>query len=331
MIETIKKHSASKRRSRIKWLACSALVGLILLAGSGAVNALTPNPNVRPLIPLGSPEDQGNSIGVMGTIAAPPPTQAATISTPVNGQSFTNDPIITIAGFCPDGTHVRIFNNSVFAGSVQCNNGSYSLQIGLFTGDNELSAIVYDDLDQSGPTSNIVIVTFNNAKFSAFGTLVTLTSTFARRGADPGKTLSWPITLSGGNGPYAVSIDWGDGQATQLLSQPIAGTFNIEHVYSSAGVYRVVIKTVDANGVPAFLQVVAVANGQATAVKETDKEAQIKTVTIVRVIWWPAVVLFFLALISFWLGRRYELLALHKRIEREAREFAEQDARNNFS
>ena len=327
MIEIIQKTGASIWRARTKLLASLALLFLVIIAsGPSPASAQASNPNVRPLIPLLNPEDQGNSVGIQGTISAPPPTQAATITTPVNGQNFSNEPIITVAGFCPDGVDVRIFNNGVFAGSVTCNNGSYTIQIGLFTGENQLSAIVYDDLDQSGPTSNIVTVTFNNANFSAFGTLVTLTSTYARRGADPGKTLTWPVTISGGSGPYAISIDWGDGQATQLLSQPIAGTFNLEHVYASAGVYRIVIRAVDANGVPAFLQLVAVANGQATDVNKGDTDGQVKTRTLVRLIWWPAVLMFILAIISFWLGRRYELLALRKRIEREAREFAEEDS-----
>lgn len=324
------KLSTKSKRYLVRLGAFCVLGILIYAAGFGSVSAQSthPNPNVRPLIPLLPPDQQANSFGVQGKISSPAPTQAATISTPTNGQNFTNDPTVTVAGFCQDGLLVKIFNNGIFVGSIICNNGSYSLQVNLFTGQNELSAIVFDDLDQSGPTSNIVTVTFNNASFSAFGTLITLTSVYGRRGADPGKTLSWPLTLSGGSGPYALSIDWGDGQPLQLVSQPIAGNFTLEHVYKSAGTYKVVIKAVDANGVPAFLQLVAVANGQATDAKADSSVAGKTTVvkeTKLAII--PMIVLFILAVIGFWLGRRYELVALRKRIEREAREFAEEEAK----
>ncbi|MGB4758603.1 MAG: hypothetical protein WBP26_00955 [Candidatus Saccharimonadales bacterium] len=318
-----------------RWLARTAafcvLVVLVVVAWHGAAGAQTipPNPKVKPLVPLLPPDQQANSFGVQGKISSPPPTQAATISTPTNGQNFSNDPTITVAGFCQDGLLVKVFNNGIFVGSVICNNGSYSLQVNLFTGQNELSAVVFDDLDQSGPTSNIVTVTFNNANFSAFGTLITLTSVYARRGADPGKTLTWPLTLSGGSGPYALSIDWGDGQPLQLFSQPVAGNFSLEHVYKSAGTYKVVIKAVDANGVPAFLQLVAVANGQASDVAKNKDDVAGKTTVVkeTKIAIIPIIILFIMAVLGFWLGRRYELVALRKRIEREAREFAEEEAR----
>lgn len=321
---------AKSRRGLVRATAFLALIVLVFVAARASASAqviVIPNPNDRPLIPLIAPEDQVNSIGLAGKITAAAPTQAATISTPTNGQNFSNDPTITVAGFCQDGLLVKVFNNDIFVGSVMCNNGTYTLQVNLFTGENQLSAIVYDDLEQAGPTSNIVTVTFNNANFAAFGTLVTLTSSYGRRGADPGKALTWPLSISGGTGPYAISIDWGDGQPVQLVSQPIAGNFNIEHKYKSAGSYKVVVKAVDANGVPAFIQLVAVANGQVTAKPSTDDAAATKTVTVVRLLWWPAVVFFVLCIITFWLGRRYELVALRKRIEREAREFNEEEAK----
>jgi hypothetical protein len=331
MLVSQQKQGKKYRRWLMRASAFCALVVLVFIAGQSSASAqTTPNPNSRPLIPLLPPDEQANSFGVQGKISSPPPTQAATITTPTNGQNFTNDPTITVAGFCQDGLLVKVFNNNIFVGSVLCNNGSYSIQVNLFTGQNELSAIVFDDLDQSGPTSNIVTVTFNNASLTSFGTLITLTSVYARRGADPGKNLSWPLTLSGGTGPYAFSIDWGDGQPLQLLSQPVVGNFTIEHVYKSAGTYKVVIKAVDANGVPAFLQLVAVSNGQATDVSKTDDAAAKTTVvkeTKLAII--PMIVLFVLIIIGFWLGRRYELLALRKRIEREAREFNEEEKSNN--
>ena len=53
---------------------------------------------------------------------------------------------------------VKLFKNNVFAGSVQCEDGSYSIKTDLFVGTNELVARVYDDLDQPGPDSNVLTV-----------------------------------------------------------------------------------------------------------------------------------------------------------------------------
>src|SRR5665213_999026 len=160
---------------------------------------------------------KSGSIGIQGTIPSPPPARGATIVVPSNGDVFTNVPI-TVSGLCPTGLLVKIFDNNVFVGSTVCVNGSYSLQIDLFSGRNDLVARVYDALDQAGPDSNTVTVTFNDAQFLQFGTHVSLTSDFAERGAPPGQKLDWPVILSGGTAPYAVSVDWGDGTATDLLS-----------------------------------------------------------------------------------------------------------------
>src|SRR5665213_1484212 len=63
------------------------------------------------------PDPQTGSVGVEGTITSPPPTVAATISTPTNGQSFSSEPI-TVAGICPTGLLVKIFANNVFVGAA---------------------------------------------------------------------------------------------------------------------------------------------------------------------------------------------------------------------
>jgi len=86
-------------------------------------------------------------------------------------------------------------------GAINCTTGSFSLQVSLFTGQNDLTTVQFDDLGQAGPQGNTVTVSYNNASFAAFGTLITLTSNYGRRAANPGQTLTWPLLLSGGTGP----------------------------------------------------------------------------------------------------------------------------------
>lgn len=269
---------------------------------------------------LGSQQNpQSGAVGLEGTVPSPPPTQAATIATPGNGASFKSTPI-TVSGLCKTGLLVKIFSNNIFVGSASCKGGSYSLQVDLFSGRNDLVARVYDTLDQAGPDSNVVSVTFADTQFVAFGTHVSLSSIFAQLGADPGKELVWPIILSGGVGPYALSVDWGDGSAPSLQSESFPGNINIKHTYKSAGVYKVIVKATDANGTVAFLQLVGVGNGKVSQSAITGSSSggggsNIAT-TKTNIIWWPMLLLMPLIFSSFWLGRRHELFSIRKQLER---------------
>jgi hypothetical protein len=285
------------------------LVGALLAIIGAAIFGLNSSKAQYP--PLENP--QTGSIGIQGIIATPPPSVGATITIPDNGQRFTNNPI-TVAGTCPSGLLVKVFKNNVFAGSVQCEDGSFSMQIDLFPGLNDLVARVYDDLDQAGPDSNIVTVTLEDGRPGA-SSRVTLSSPYAKRGANPGQTLKWPVTLSGGRGPYAISVDWGDGKQTDLFTLQFPGNFTIEHIYDNPGIYRVIVRATDADGVTAFLQLVAVANGTPGQGQENNlqvNEPEIRT----RVIWEPAALAIPFIISTFWLGKRYELRLLRQRIAR---------------
>jgi hypothetical protein len=258
-------------------------------------------------------QTSSGSIGLQGEISTAAPTRGATISTPSNGASYTTLPV-TISGLCPDNLLVKIFANNVFVGSIFCTNGSYSLPIDLFNGQNDLVARVYDALDQAGPDSNTVSVTYNDANFLQFGTQVSLTSIYAERGAPPSTELDWPIILSGGNGPYAISVDWGDGSPADLESQPSSGTFTIKHTYKSAGIYKVIVEATDKNGDKAFLQLTAVSTGatQSNTTKSSTPTSAIK----IEVLWWPALAMLPLIFLAFWVGRRHELFSLRKKLEK---------------
>jgi len=260
---------------------------------------------------------QGSS-GLQGKVETPAPSTAPTIATPTSGQSFSKMPI-TVNGLCTTGLLIKVFANNIFVGSAMCNGGSYSLQIDIFDGRDDIVARQFDALDQPGPDSNIVTVTYNNDAFINTNVpLLSLTSIYARKGANPGAKLEWPITIAGGTAPYAISVDWGDGKGQDLYSQPFSGTFNITHVYQSAGIYVVIVKGTDKNGLTAFLQLVGQANGAVT--QTTDKASSSNnnnTATIiVKVLWVPAAFCIPLIILSFWLGRRYELTALRRHLER---------------
>jgi len=281
-------------------LAVSAVgILLVLSAGSNYVQAA----------------EESGSVGIEGRISAPPPTQAATITFPTNG-SVIGDGQVTVTGLCPAGVIVKVFKNNVFAGASPCVNGSYSVLIDLFGGTNQLVAKVFDDLDQQGPDSNVTTVTYPISQFEATQR-VTLTSTFAKKGANPGSTLTWPIILSGGSGPYAITVDWGDGKTPDVISQEFAGTFNIEHIYDSPGVYTIIVRAADKNGSVAFLQLIGIANGQLTDDQGDPNTQGDLTKTKRIILWQPVLATIPLIAAAFYLGRKHELQVLRKRLERK--------------
>jgi hypothetical protein len=281
------------------------VAALFLVLGANSANAQSSDPV------------QSGSAGLTGSISAPPPTQGATISFPVDGSVITDVPIV-VTGVCPDGLLVKVFKNNVFAGSVQCVGGNYSLQTDLFDGTNELIARVFDELDQPGPDSNIVVVTYQD-NISGAPSRVTLTSNFAKRGADPGQTLTYPVILSGGVGPYAFSVDWGDSTEPDLFTETFPGTIDLSHDYGEPGVYSILIKAVDSNGVAAYLQLVGVSNGPLSqtniGTEDEDGSNGGLATTKTEIIWWPAALLIPFIISTFWLGKRYMLRVMKKRIE----------------
>ncbi len=253
------------------------------------------------------------SSGLQAVIPADPPTVAPTISTPQNGQTVTAIPI-TVSGLCTGDVLVKVFSNGVFIGSTQCVNGSYTLLVDLFSGDNEIIVSIFDALDQKGPDSKAIKVTYTQSGFNTTGPQVSLTSFFAKRGANPNEVLEWPLSINGGTGPYAVSVNWGDG-TTDLVSRSTSGLFSVKHTYTSAGTYTVVVKVTDANGNTAFLQLVGVANG---AVQNNTSDVTQATVRQV-VLWWPIAVAGVLTVAAFWLGRKDQLISLRRQAEKRIR------------
>lgn len=303
-----------KISSAKRWWTLPVGVGLYV-----ALVLLMPTTAHAQLTPIPPPDPKPGSFGIEATKRQPPPEVGARITVPANGASFSNSPI-TVSGICPDGLLVQIYNNKVMVGSVLCENGSFRLEVSLFAGTNELTALVFDDLEQSGPESNMVSVEYNDAQFSAFGELITLTSSYGRRSVQAGSQLTWPLQLSGGTGPYAFSIDWGDDLTAELKSQSLAGLVNIAHVYKKAGIYKINVKVTDSNGVSAFLQVIAVSSGKAEPATSTG---QGDAVVVTRVLWIPALLVIILLIPAFWLGRRSQLISLRNKMLKERDSYIE--------
>lgn len=296
----------SKKGYYLKILLAVLVIFGMLISLSSGVYSQVENP-------------QEGGIGLQGQISAPPPSSAPTISNPGNGAVIQQIPVV-VSGLCTTGLLVKLFKNNVFSGSDICAGGSYSITTDLFSGTNEFIARHVDDLNQSGPDSNQVTVTYDDgASRPDLADSVTITTNFAKRGADPGDTLTWPIFISGGVPPYAISVDWGDGSLADVYSVERPGAVVLKHVFQVAGSYRALVKVTDKNGNVGYIQLSAIANGEA---QQKQVAGAIEGSTNTRILWEPIVLTFPFIITTFYLGKKYMVTRIKKRLERGEHPFS---------
>lgn len=280
------------------------LVGILLLGSSLAAQGAVPAVN-----------PQSGSVGLSGTVRGPAPTTAAVILIPRTGTRTSNIPI-TVSGTCPVNTFVNITKNNVFGGVTTCEtDGTFSLLIDLFDGSNVLVARVADALGQFGPDSNGVNVFYDaptlNLPGGTTGHQLFLEVSTTVLGVNPGQEASRSAVIVGGQAPYAVSWDWGDGHTT-LVSQSTDGEVTSKHVYDRAGTYRVILRVTDAQGNGAFMQLITVVNGPVNAVGATRGNG-LGALPGVLLTAWPLYLLALMMVLFFWLGERREARKLRLR------------------
>ncbi len=258
-----------------------------------------------------SPGPQASSVSLSGEMPGPPPSTGAVITDPINSQTFQNTPI-TVSGSCPSGTLVEIYKNDIFAGSTPCNNNNtFTVQVDLLYGQNSLTAIDYNQLNEAGPTSKAVNVTYNvqvppissilNINFTATQLILETSAIF--RGTFPGQELYVPIKILGGSAPFALDVNWGD-NSSQLIPSGINTTVNASHIYKSPGTYKITIRGSDNQHRVAFLSVAAIVNGQPGAVAGSSNSKGGTTNKLL--VLWPLYAIAATLVVSFWLGEKRE-------------------------
>jgi len=269
------------------------------------------------------PDPMSGTTGLSGTMPANPPSIGANITLPLPEAHFSTSPV-TISGTCPKNLLVQIYKNEIFAGSAVCTEqGTFSLEADLMYGKNILIARVYDDLNQPGPDSKEIVV-YYDALFpqGAFGTALdfggaqlVLNTDAVFRGTFPKEELVTPISILGGQAPYAVNVQWGD-STNKVIPRANNGDFNATHIYDKAGTYQVSIQATDAQGRVAFLTVAAIVNGQPDPVTTESTLAGSANTGVPGQLLalWPLYTSLVAIVISFWLGERRERRLLNPRV-----------------
>lgn len=264
------------------------------------------------------PGPQAGSIGMTGTMPGKPPTEAATIKVPTDGQRYSAMPA-TVSGTCPENTLVEVYKNDIFGGSTVCSSiGTFSVDIDFMIGSNSLVAKVYDALNQAGPDSNKVTAYYDAiasqaaplASLDFGGAQLLLTTDAVFRGVFPNQNLSMPLTLIGGTAPFAINIQWGDG-TNSVVSRNDNLTFNTVHVYKKAGTYQISVQASDSKSRIAFISVAAIVNGQPASTGSTTSSTT--TTTNKLLVLWPLYIGLVAVVISFFVGEWREKRALDKK------------------
>ncbi len=279
------------------------IVGVLLLGSSWAAQAA--DPAVNP---------QAGSVGLTGVVRGPAPTTSAVIVTPRSGFR-TNSIPVTVSGTCPANTFVSVTKNNVFGGVTTCqDDGTFSLLVDLFDGENVLIARVADALSQFGPDSAPVTIFYDAPSLSlpggAVGKQLFLETSTTVLGVDPNQEIGRAAVIVGGVGPYAISWDWGDGD-TSLASQQGDGAISSKHTYVRAGTYRVILRVTDAQGNSAFLQLVTVVNGPAEKAGSTSGKG-LGAIPGVLLTAWPLYGIALMMVLFFWLGERRQMRKLRR-------------------
>lgn len=254
---------------------------------------------------------------VKAVVSGPRPQQPAIITSPTNGQTFNTNPV-TVEGTCPAGALIKVFTNGILVGSVLCgSNGRFSVPVDLVIGRNDLTALPFNALDEQGPTSPTVTVTLNQPPGGfGFSTELILQSESYYRGTEPGIEVVWPIEIIGGQAPYAVSVDWGDG-TSDVFTRLAPGKFTVKHTYKKTGTgylnsFPLIIRATDAVGHTAYLQLVTIVNDPtgATATGSGNNNQPLNRLLVI----WPIWIVILLMIISFWLGEKREKHIMRKQL-----------------
>jgi hypothetical protein len=280
-----------------------------------------------------------DNLQVRAKVSAPLPSGPALITSPGDGTRFNSVPII-VAGTCPLDTYVQLYRNDVFSGTVICTtDGNFQLQTDLFPGANQLKVRVFNITDDEGPPSDPITVYYDvpqqpgsggaSGGGSPSGSGVStstpsvntppflIKTTYTYQGYKVGQDIEWTFETSGGEPPYAINVDWGDGTYS-LLSQKEAGKIKAYHRYKEAGSdtkssFTIKVNGTDSAGHQAFLQlflIVGPSSIPSIVARNIPSGPHINKHWLLLA--WPAYLVLILMALSFWLGEREEIIELRR-------------------
>lgn len=146
------------------------------------------------------------SVAVRAIVEGPPPSTGAVITQPRDGEVFQSA-LTTVKGTCADNTEVFVYSNSSLVGSVLCSLSlTFELQVQLFSGKNNLTALNHDTLGQAGPVTPTVRVTYKNPAMPDESSVTQPGTGYP--GITPGVTPKPPLGCGSGNDSPACHMKY---------------------------------------------------------------------------------------------------------------------------
>lgn len=212
-------------------------------------------------------------------VSGPPPVAGAAITSPVDGFNIINLNPTVVSGTCVADTFVVVYNNGTLASSTICrSNSTFSVNVQLQSGGNALSAKNFDNLNQAGPVTPTVNITFSSAEVPPsvpqpilpenpviipgvtpgisecvdyvapavlpVGGQPHVAVVCVPRSIEKNTDHRIGVLVWGGSPPYALSFAWGSGAST-LLSVDGPGYRTVKVHYASSGIYTINIQMTD--------------------------------------------------------------------------------------
>ena len=265
------------------------------------------------------------NLDVNAKVAAPIPTTSAEITSPINGFISDDDNII-VSGTCPiinPPIIVVILRDGNFVGSGGCSSsGSFFASVHLNEGSNVLVPMVQTITNDFGVAGGAVNMSYQKPgvippdQSGVNNLVVTVKSPFViYRSNQP---LEWHINISGGQAPYDLTLDWGDGNNTTKTINEV-GQHDLSHIYSGRSSYHIKVSVKDATGQEFQLSVVAVTLlgqiAQSGGTVNNNIVSSVMSFNTVFIIYWIMVAV----IVAFWAGTRYERVVLLKSPTRRSR------------
>lgn len=196
---------------------------------------------------------------VTATVPAPVPSTPAVIIQPAEG-TITHNPDIIVGGTCPvesPAVSVVIYSNGTLLGSIPCGaSGNFTIQVTIFAGSNQLTARTLTITGDYGPTGTPVNVTFSPSSTTG-GDLtgtpgihpatapLTIHSDKEYLVFGPSVPAEWVGTISGGQPPYTVNVNWGD-HVVSVEKNLGTETHRFSHLYTSMLPHVIRVTSTDA-------------------------------------------------------------------------------------
>ena len=274
-----------------------------------------------------------DSYTVTAQVLAPVLDEGATITSLTDNETVTSAPI-TISGTCPANSYVNLYINNLFAGADYCINQVFTIQTDLYVGENTITAKDFNVTDAQGPTTPSYNVTLavpkvtnsigaSNSTQPIIPALI-LDSSYYYQTFTTGNSFTWQVNLAGGEAPYTLNVNWGDGTFSKLIFKTDP-TFTIRHKYAKPGYYKVVINATDSAKNQRIIQLAALIKlpgspSLASTIPKTIPESVSYTINnffVSSKVWlwaaWSSLIVVILMLVSFILGEREQRTRILKK------------------